>query len=137
MLLFTGCEIMGPSGPSGPPPDPLSTEIVELRDQGTRRADRAVAQAAGLLGGKVVGRASNDQCWEGQRNWKVDEGFDYRCAARRVVVVGFDSDFRKRIARFDRRVFAAGWLCDYKCNSELVDEYWNLRKAERVKDEPF
>jgi hypothetical protein len=140
-LFLTGCEVMGPSGPSGPPPDALGAEIVEQRESGTRRADRALAQAARLLGGKVVGRASNDQCWEGQRNWKRDDGYDYRCAARRVVVVGFDGDFRKRMKHFDARLFASGWQCDrfFEChsNSQYVQEYWAMRRAERVKGQPF
>ena len=55
--------------------------------------------------------------------------------------MGFGGDFRSRIARFDRRLFASGWKGDlcFECesNSQLVEEYWDLRSAERVKGEPF
>jgi hypothetical protein len=142
-VLLTGCvEVMGPSGPSGPPPDPMGAEIVSLRESGARKADRALAQATRLLGGEVLGRASNDRCWEGQRNWKVDDGYDYRCALRRVVVVGVDGDFRKLIARFDRRLFAAGWECgrygsSCESNSFLANDYWEMRRAERIPGQPY
>jgi hypothetical protein len=140
-VVLLGCGLGGPSGPSGPPPDAKSDAIVELRRDGTRDADRALADAAKMLGGEVLGRASNDRCWEGQRNWKLDEGYDYRCSAFRALVVGFAGDFRSRIARFDRRLFASGWECDlhFECesNSQLVEEYWELRRAERVKGQPF
>ena len=141
-VLLTACgDLLGPSGPSGPPPDPMSGEIVELRERGIAATGRALDQAARLLGGEVVGRGSHDRCWEGQRNYKVDEGFDYRCSLRSVVVVGFDDDFRSRMRRFDERLFAAGWQCDrhFECesNSRRANEYWDLRRAERIEGQPF
>jgi hypothetical protein len=140
-FVLSACGLGGPSGPSGPPPDAQSEEIVELRRDGTRAADRALVNAAKMLGGEMLGRASNDRCWEGQRNYKVDEGYDYRCSILRALVVGFGGDFRSRIARFDQRLFASGWECDpyFECesNSQLVEEYWDLRSAERLKGQPF
>jgi hypothetical protein len=141
-FVLSGCGFPSdPPAPSGPPPDAKSKSIVELRRDGTRDADQALADAATMLGAEIVGRASNDRCWEGQRNWKVDDGYDYRCSLLRALVVGFDGDFRGRIARFDQRLFASGWECDlvFECesNSEFVEGYWKLRSAERVKGQPF
>ena len=132
-LFVTGC---GPSlgEDNGPPPDPMSAEVAGARMQVTNRADDALARAVAALGGNVVGRASSDDCYEGQNNYKLREGFDHRCTLRRAAVVVFDGDFRRRIALLDERLFAAGWGC-YRdpCPETLsgkVEEYWEFRKQE-------
>jgi hypothetical protein len=118
----------------------MSSEVSGARMIATNVADEALADAVVALGGRVVGRTSADACYEGQNNWKVHDGYDHRCTLRRAVVVAFDGDFRKRIALFDERLFAAGWdygalPCD-ETNSELVEEYWDFRKPEYGGNDP-
>ena len=119
---------------AGPPPDPYSPEIVEQRREAVAEADSAIREAVALLLGDVVGRASSDECYEGQRNYKVDDGYAHRCTIRRVAAIAFDGDFRERIAQFDRGLFRAGWGClSSPCHETLagmVDEYWDMRSAE-------
>lgn len=97
-------------------------------------ADRALDDAVEQLGGRVVGRASDDACYSGQNNWKVHDGYDHRCTIRRGVVVGFDGDFRQRIVALDERLLDAGWLCYAKpCDetlTSLLREYWAFRAAQ-------
>jgi len=119
---------------NGPPPDPLAAPIQEARSDATTAADDALEDAVSAVGGRVVARASEDDCYEGQNNYKVHDGYDHRCTIRRAVVAGFDGDFRERIRLLDRRLFAAGWGC-YRdpCPETLsgnVDAYWDLRKQE-------
>ncbi len=89
---------------------------------------------ASALDGAIVGRASSDECYEGQQNYKVNDGYAHRCTIRRTLAVSFDGDFRERIARFDTRLFSAGWGCHrVPCDETLsgkVEEYWDLRAGE-------
>jgi hypothetical protein len=106
----------------------------------TEAVDKALDSAVAAVGGKIVARASEDDCYRGQNNYKVHDGYDHRCTIRRAVVAGFDGDFRQRIRVLDRRLFAAGWGC-YRdpCPETLsgnVDEYWDLRKQEYGGAEP-
>lgn len=110
------------------PPDPSDEAMAALRLVATDAADEALAGVTAALGGEELAWSSTDKCWEGQRNWKVDDGYDHRCAVRLAVAVGFDGDFRERIDRFDRRLAASGWGCSW-CDpddhlSAQVDEYW-------------
>lgn len=93
------------------------------------------------LGGRVVGRASDDVCYQGQNTCKVHEGYDHRCTVRRAAAVALDGDFPRRIARFDERLFGAGWDCGaLPCLETLswnVDEYWESRKAENGGQDPL
>jgi hypothetical protein len=131
-LALSACLGLGED--NGPPPDPLAPDVVAARESAATRADEALAEAVSALGGRVVGRGSDDACYQGQNNYKVNEGYDHRCTLRRAAAVAFDGDFRRRIARFDRRLFEAGWGCSrMPCPETLsgnVEEYWDFRVAE-------
>jgi hypothetical protein len=137
-LALAGCVSLGQD--NGPPPDPTAADVVDARRAATRRADAALDEAARALEGRIVARTSTDECYEGQNNYKVHDGYDHRCTLRRAVVVGFDGDFRERIDVFDRRLFAAGWDCGGvgcgETNAELVEEYWDFRKPEYGGNDP-
>jgi hypothetical protein len=137
-FAVAGCG--GILGGEAEPPDPMATELVSARAAATDAADAALADAATALGGRVVARTSADACYEGQNNWKVHDGYEHRCTLRRAAVVAFDGDFRKRIARFDERLFASGWGCyGAPCEETLsgkVEEYWGYRKAENGGEDP-
>ena len=124
-LIVGGCGILSS------PPDPASDEIVAARDEQTQLMDSALSEAAAKLPGAVIGRSSVDQCYEGQRNWKVDTGYDYRCSLLISVLIGLDGDFRAQMLQFDKSLRELGWESD---NGEwpggLVDDYWELRSGE-------
>jgi hypothetical protein len=137
-FLVAGCGGVLGGGDNGPP-DPLAPEIVDAREVATDAADAALVEAAAALGGRVVARTSADACYEGQNNWKVHDEYEHRCTLRRAAVVAFDGDFRKRIARFDDRLFAAGWQCPCPGTETLsakVEEYWEFRKGEYGGQDP-
>ena len=137
-LVLSAC--VGPGEDNGPPPDPFAPDVVEARKAATSRADAALDEAAADLEGRIVARTSTDECYSGQNNYKVSDGFDHRCTLRRAVVVGFDGDFRERISAFDQRLFGEGWDCGgIPCDptySGLVEEYWDFRKPEYGGNDP-
>jgi hypothetical protein len=93
----------------------------------------ALSDVAGELQGEVIGYSSVDQCYEGQRNWKVDTGYNYRCSLLVGVLVGLDGDFRAQMLDFDESLRELGWESD---NEEwpggLVNDYWDLRANENL-----
>jgi len=49
---------------NGPPPDPFAPDVAAARSDASSRADDALAEAVSALGGRVVGRGSDD-AWRG------------------------------------------------------------------------
>ena len=133
-LALAGCGGLLGSDDPGPPPDATSEAVAAARVDAVAVADRALDEVVEKLGGTVVGRASDDACYQGQNNWKVDDGYGHRCTVRRAVIVSFDGDFRQRIAAFDERLFDAGWRCYsdpcHETLTSLLREYWDSRAAQ-------
>ena len=123
-LLISGC------GPSSAP-DPLSTAAVEARTEGMQEMTVAIDEVVAELGGEVLGDAMIDECYEGQRNYKVDTGYDYRCSLLMSVLIAIDGDFRTRMVDADDALRTLGWQSsDGEWPGQLVDEYWGLRASE-------
>ena len=116
LLIAVLCAALAGCGPD-PPPDPGASDLSAARKDATARAEDEL----------------DDACYAGQNNWKVHDGYDHRCTIRRVAAVTFAGDFRKRIARLDRRLFASGWGCTptpcHDTNAGLLEESWSSRAA--------
>lgn len=135
VVLLVGC-----GGASAP--DFEDGELVKLRASAAAKARSAVDGVVMLSGGRLRGRASYDGCYEGQQNYKVDEGYAYRCSVRAVGVVGLSGDFRPRIAALDARLFASGWALCSTCGDKdrlswLLDDYWDYRVSLATPAVPF
>ena len=123
-LLLAGC------GPSGPP-DPLSASTVEARTAQVQRMRAALTEVTDSLDGTVLGESSVDECYEGQRNWKVDTGYDHRCSLLAGTLIGVDGDVRATMLDVDVALRALRWQApDGEWPGQLVDEYWDLRADE-------
>jgi hypothetical protein len=123
LLLVVGC------GPSGPP-DPLSADVEEARTAQAQRMIAAQDEVVSILGGEVLGRSSIDQCYEGQRNWKVDTGYDHRCSLLMGVLISVEGDFRALMLDADDALRGSEWQSTGEWPGQLVDEYWALRAGE-------
>jgi len=91
----------------------------------------ALDEVVDILGGRVLGESSVDECYEGQRNYKVDVGYHYRCSLLMGVLIGVDGDFRTLMLAADADLqdlqwqsHGGGWP------GQKVDEYWDLRASE-------
>src|SRR5687767_4309395 len=134
-VVVSGC-----GSPSAP--DLSDAALVDRRTEAIERARAALAEVVSATGGDVLGRASYDGCYEGQQNWKVDEGYAHRCTVRQVVAVGFAGDFRRHITQLDERLLTSGWsvcsTCDHDDTlSSHVEEYWDLRVSHATDEYPF
>lgn len=120
-LLVSGCG----------PPDPQSGQVTEARAAQLVRMGDALAEVASDLGGQVLGESIVDECYEGQRNWKVDTGYDYRCSLLVGAMVGLDGNFRAQMLELDVSLEKVGWKStDGEWPGQLVDRYWDFRAGE-------
>ena len=123
-LLLGGC------GPPDPP-DPLSAPAVAARAVKTEQMHAALDEVVGVVGGGVLGESSVDECYEGQRNYKVDTGYHYRCSLLLGVLIGVDGDFRTLMLAADAGLEELRWQShDGDWPGQLIDEYWELRAGE-------
>ena len=126
--MVTG--LIGGCGASGPP-DPLSAPLVEGRSWQVQLMAGALDEVAAAIGGQVLGESSVDECYEGQRNWKVDTGYRHRCSLLMGVLIGIEGDFRTRMLETDLALRDLGWQSpDGEWPGRLVDDYWDLRAGE-------
>ena len=122
--LLMGC------GPSVPP-DPLSASSVEARAAKVQQMDAAIAEVVGILDGEVLGTSSVDECYAGQRNWKVDTGYDERCSLLIGTLIGVEGDVRTLMLAADAALEERRWQSpNGQWPGQLVDEYWDLRAGE-------
>lgn len=123
-VAMVGC------GESGPP-DPLATAVVESRTAAASELTEAVDEVASSIGGEVLARSSVDECYAGQRNYKVDTGYNHRCSLIVGALVGTDGDFRSTMTDVDRSLRDLGWETnDGEWPGQLVNRYWELRAGE-------
>jgi hypothetical protein len=91
----------------------------------------ALDEVVDILGGQVLGESSVDECYEGQRNWKVDLGYHYRCSLLVGVLIGVDGDFRALMLAADGALQELQWRShEGDWPGQKVDEYWELRASE-------
>lgn len=123
-LLISNC---------GPPsqPDPLSASAVEARTEGMQQMTTALNEVVATFHGQVLGESSIDECYQGQRNYKVDTGYDYRCSLLMSVLLAIDGDFRSQMLDTDEALKRLGWQSrNGEWPGQLVEEYWDLRAGE-------
>lgn len=112
-------------------PDPLSDPIVEARADRTQQMRVALDEVVRVFDAQVLGESSVDECYEGQRNWKVDTGYDSRCSVLLGVLIGLDGDFRSQMLDADVALEELGWRSlSGEWPGQLVDDYWDLRAGE-------
>jgi hypothetical protein len=104
---------------------------VEARAEQDDLLEESLDEVARALGGEVLAGSRYDECYQGQRNSKVDTGYGYRCTLLMGRLVGFDGDFRAQMLDLDARLAAIGWeSTDGNWPGQLVDDYWDMRAAE-------
>src|SRR4051794_27658982 len=126
---------------SNPAPDPHSASVAEQRAQAVAAERKAIDQVVSAADGRVLGRGSSDACYQGQHNFEVHDSYDNRCTVQQVAAVALSREFRPRIARMEKRLFASGWKLCPTCKRETLtrylDEYWDYRVRRATPERPF
>lgn len=77
---------------------------------------------------------SHDSCYKGQNNYKVQEGYTYKCTYRQTRFYGFNGDFKATMLDYDKKVLAIGWQQPpnsfgmQKVISNYYDQYYGPSK---------
>lgn len=138
-LIVTACSA------EGEPPVPSDPAISAARDAATTRLDAEAQDLAASMDATVIAAGSDDGCWYGSRNWKREDPWAAQCRVRQSLIIGFDGDFRERMASFDDQLARSGWTTQSPRGdtlTDLVDEYWEMRASEssdgevRIRDLP-
>jgi hypothetical protein len=106
-LSFSGLFDLS-SADSKKSPDPLTltseraqtaANIVAIQEEIKKRNDKFTYFAQSI----------HDQCYLGQNNWKVKEGYSNRCSYRVTYFYGFNGDFKEVMSEFDDDLLKSGW----------------------------
>src|SRR6266542_5365527 len=90
-------------------PDPQSSSLVAKRATATSAINDAFIELDKITGLTSYATSTHDSCYKGQNNWKVKDGYAYRCTYRATNFYGFNGDFRQRMIDFEQQITASGW----------------------------
>ncbi len=101
-------------------PNPKSKEVSlprekirsEIKDEFS-----AVEQETGLTNS---GSEFLDECYKGQNNWKVHQGFAHRCSYRITQYYGFNPDFKIQMLNYFKNLAFLGWDIDNPSHSNMI-----------------
>lgn len=89
-------------------PDANSAKITTKREEVKDTIDGAF-RFTDSLGFKLYATSTHDKCYKGQNNWKVHNGYAYRCDYRITKYYGFDGEFKPQMQTFDQTIKLASW----------------------------
>lgn len=107
------------------PPDFRSAEVSGLRRQAGAEVTRSLDEAEAMSDWQRLDDATHDVCYEGERNWKIDDGYRYRCTLKSARVYAFSTDFKTAMLDFERQLLAAGWIVSGSVPSPPLGESAN------------
>jgi hypothetical protein len=80
-----------------------------MREAATVEVNKSFNELQNILHYNYYETATNDVCFKGQNNWKVWDGYAYRCSLRITKFYGFNGDFRQQMVDFEKKNLSAGW----------------------------
>ena len=111
-------------------PNPKSEAIARPREKVITEISGEFATLEQKTGLSNFGSEFLDECYEGQNNWKVHQGFAHRCSYRITRYYGFNNDFKMQMTNFLNSLFSIGWNTNTNYNSDSIamtyDYYRNV-----------
>ena len=108
LLQFSG-GISGITSSLKSAPNPESVGIVKKREESKASINSAFSTLEESSGLTSYGASSHDHCYKGQNNWKVHDGYAYRCTYRVTRFYGFNQDFRTKMLDFEQMLVGSDW----------------------------
>lgn len=90
-------------------PDPKSAAITEKRNSIKNDIDTEFDQLEKSFISSQMKDSTYDNCYKGQNNWKVHEGYAHRCDYRVTRYYGFNGDFRQKMLELEQVLFRLKW----------------------------
>lgn len=111
LLLFIGFSggIDGVISDLKSTPDPKSASVTEKRNLAKKDIGTEFDQLETSFTPTQAEDSIYDNCYEGQNNWKVKEGYAHRCDYRVTRYYGFNGDFRQKMLDLEQELFKLKW----------------------------
>lgn len=91
-------------------PDQYSADLKARRSAAQQAIRSSLSELATSMGFEVTYPGiEGGGCRQGQNNWKVHEGYAYRCTQWTAAIYGFDGDFRRQVIKLDENIKRIGW----------------------------
>jgi hypothetical protein len=108
-------------------PDPKSSKVTAKRNISIEDIEREFSHVEEASNLTSHTSSTYDNCYKGQNNWKVKEGYAHRCDYRITRYYGFSGDFRITMLEFDKDIKAIGWqtTSDRSGLSYVINNYYD------------
>jgi hypothetical protein len=133
-LPLTGCLNILMSGGVGntikntkPAPDIHSSKLVAKR-MATQKTIEANLDALEISDGPAkYATSTHDRCYKGQNNYKVQDGYAYRCTFHVTRYYGMNGDFRAQMMAYEKLLRANGWRAPTSNLEKIMTDFydWN------------
>ncbi|MBP6880818.1 hypothetical protein KBC31_04285 [Candidatus Saccharibacteria bacterium] len=117
-----------------PVPNPKSPRVSASRSIVKKEIDHEFSQIEKASSLKRYAVSTYDNCYEGENNWKVKEGYAHRCDYQITRFYGFDKDFRHKMLEFEATITTLGWTTTNSDNSGIsgiMADYYNPQHSEK------
>ena len=110
-------------------PDPKSAAVTEKRSSAKKDIGTEFDQLEKSFTTSQTKDSTYDNCYEGQNNWKVHEGYAHRCDYRVTRYYGFNGDFRQKMLGLEQELFKLKWQTSNGTSNQLsyyMKNYYDL-----------
>lgn len=90
-------------------PDPKSSSVTEKRNSAKKDIGTEFEQLEKSFIPSKTADSVYDNCYEGQNNWKVKDGYAHKCDYRITRYYGFNGDFRQKMLDLEQELFKLNW----------------------------
>lgn len=108
-----------------PPPNLKSAALIKQKESSIKDIYASFEEFKQLNELHEYSTSSHDYCYKGQNNWKVQDGYGYRCTYRITKLYGFNNDFRKEMLNFAEKITTSGWKSPYDSIEEIISNYYD------------
>ncbi len=113
------------------PPDTNSSSFMDKKNLAKSSIEDSYTSLGRLTALKLYGSSSVDGCEQGQNNYKVHDGYAYRCTYRTSKFYGINDNFRQKLLDFEQNILKDGWSdsgspeCEHCTISDVIYNYFD------------
>ncbi len=108
-----------------PAPNLEDPKIIAKKDAAKQAVDQTFKELDQKIGFASYATLRHSDCFEGQNNFKVQDGYAHKCFFRTTRFYGFNGDFRQQMISFEQKINADGWRRDGESLQGIMTEYYD------------
>ncbi len=106
-------------------PNPESAKLISLRQETINVLTDVKEEIPTLKEFTYFESVFSDKCYKGQNNYKVKDGYAYRCTYRTTHFYGFDSDFKGTLQALHQDLISKGWVVIGRSIDSILHQYYD------------